>query len=259
MRQGRLLVVTTPTTKVTCSPGRYRCRAERRVSTQSPRRRPAARAWGKVCRCSAPWGDSGWPRRGREPRSQLSLVGKGTAGARRSASERALDRPRGRRRAAILPGAWLPPSASFTAQWAGRAPRCRARTTTRRASRWQERPVSGPATHCMIGYSMRDRGAVSGPACRPEPISTGSSATGCGATPASATACTPPPSAGLRPRRNAAGSTSCSTTPASSRSSGDLPPGVAAAVLPPDEAATDRRLDRRLPARQDQRMRWALC
>src|SRR6516162_636600 len=32
-RHGRLLVETAPTTKVTCSPGPYRCRAERRVST----------------------------------------------------------------------------------------------------------------------------------------------------------------------------------------------------------------------------------
>src|SRR5262249_29006418 len=68
-RHGRLLVETAPTTKVTCSPGLYRCRAERMVSSTAP--------WAQVCRPGVAAGEglADGRARGRGPRSAGSRVG----------------------------------------------------------------------------------------------------------------------------------------------------------------------------------------
>src|SRR5215467_9072139 len=108
-RHGRLLVATAPTTKVTCSPCPYRCRAERMVSSTAPPaqvRRPGLEAGGVLADGRA---------RGREPSSAISRVG--ARECPRSARGRGLglaawpaeDRD-------PWPGTWLPPSALFTAQ-----------------------------------------------------------------------------------------------------------------------------------------------
>ena len=87
MRQGGFLVVTTPTTKVTCSPGRYRCRAERRVSSTVPPAQACRPGLGEG-EVLAPGGTADGRARGREPRFAVSLVG--ACRCPRSASERAL-------------------------------------------------------------------------------------------------------------------------------------------------------------------------
>src|SRR4029077_13235584 len=127
-RHGRLLAEAAPTTKVTCSPGPYRCRAVRRVSSTAP--------LAQVCRPGpgvgavlAPRGAAGGRARGRDPRFAVCRV-------------RAWECPRAACRRAPGPvtwpewdrgGPWLPPNASFTAQM-GRPSIATpaARTTTRR-------------------------------------------------------------------------------------------------------------------------------
>src|SRR5215471_10823724 len=109
-RHGRRLVETAPTTKVTRSPRRYRCRAERMVSSTAP--------LAQVCRPGMEAGEglADGRARGREPRSAVSRVG--ACCCPPSAREPGLGLAAwpAEDRGDPWPGAWLPPSALFTAQ-----------------------------------------------------------------------------------------------------------------------------------------------
>src|SRR6516162_3435705 len=126
-RHGRLLVETAPTTKVTRSPSPYRCRAERMVSRTAPPaqvRRPGLEADEGLADGRA---------RGRVPRSAVSRVA--ACQCPRSPREPGPELAAwpAEDRGDPWPGAWLPPSALFTAQ-TGRPSTATptARTTTRR-------------------------------------------------------------------------------------------------------------------------------
>ena len=71
-RHGRFFVETAPTTKVTCSPGPYRCRSERMVNNTDLLAQVCRPGWGGM---AAPRGATVGRARGRELRSAVSRAG----------------------------------------------------------------------------------------------------------------------------------------------------------------------------------------